>query len=183
MEARIWRLKNHDISRFFYNISYHFTFCTVKNTIFDESKCKKITAIHCKLRTVVRCSNYTVKHCKIRRNFLQCRAKVITPIGETGPFNISAGVLQGDTLAPYLFMIVLNYALSKAGNRWQRGRTWLPVCQKTKQTNWTKGTDRSWFCWRYRPPVRGNTTITRTVLPYGNLCSKSWAQDEQWQDQ
>ena len=39
------------------------------------------------------------------------RAKVITPDGETEPFNISAGVLQGDTLTPYLFVIGLDYAL------------------------------------------------------------------------
>ena len=42
------------------------------------------------------------------------RAQVITPDGETEPFNISAGVLQGDTLAPYLFVIGLDYALRQA---------------------------------------------------------------------
>ena len=42
------------------------------------------------------------------------RAKVITSDGETEPFNISTGVLQGDTLAPYLFVIVLDYALREA---------------------------------------------------------------------
>ena len=38
-------------------------------------------------------------------------AKVISPDGETEYFNILAGVLQGDTLAPYLFVIVLDYVL------------------------------------------------------------------------
>ena len=33
--------------------------------------------------------------------------KVIIPDGETENFNILAGVLQGDTLAPYLFVIVI----------------------------------------------------------------------------
>ncbi|MEE8288342.1 MAG: reverse transcriptase domain-containing protein [Nitrosomonadaceae bacterium] len=42
------------------------------------------------------------------------RAKVISPDGETEIFEILAGVLQGDTLAPYLFVIVLDYALRKA---------------------------------------------------------------------
>ena len=42
------------------------------------------------------------------------KAKVIAPDGETEPFNISAGVLQGDTLAPYLSVIVLNYVLREA---------------------------------------------------------------------
>ena len=42
------------------------------------------------------------------------RAKVISPNGETDLFDILAGVLQGDTLAPYLFVIVLDYALRMA---------------------------------------------------------------------
>ena len=41
------------------------------------------------------------------------RAKVITPDGETDFFQIKAGVLQGDTLAPYLFAIVLDHVLRK----------------------------------------------------------------------
>ena len=45
-------------------------------------------------------------------------AKVVTPDGETNPFNIVAGVLQGDTLAPYLFAIVLDHVMSQAvGNK------------------------------------------------------------------
>ena len=39
------------------------------------------------------------------------RAKVITPDGETDFFQIKAGVLQGGTLAPYLFAIVLDHVL------------------------------------------------------------------------
>ena len=38
---------------------------------------------------------------------------MITPDGETDFFEIKAGVLQGDTLAPYLFAIVLDYVLRK----------------------------------------------------------------------
>ena len=41
-------------------------------------------------------------------------AKVITPDGETETFNILAGVLQGDTLAPYLFVIVIDYVMRTA---------------------------------------------------------------------
>ena len=40
--------------------------------------------------------------------------KVLTPDGITEAFRIIAGVLQGDTLAPYLFIIVLGYALREA---------------------------------------------------------------------
>ena len=41
-------------------------------------------------------------------------AKVITPDGETETFSILAGVLQGDTLAPYLFVIVIDYIMRKS---------------------------------------------------------------------
>ena len=41
-------------------------------------------------------------------------AKVITPDGETETFNILAGVLQGDTLAPYLFVVVIDYVMRTA---------------------------------------------------------------------
>ena len=36
-------------------------------------------------------------------------AKVISPDGDTSFFPIHAGVLQGDTLAPYLFIIAVDY--------------------------------------------------------------------------
>ena len=39
-------------------------------------------------------------------------AKVITPDGLTEVFKILAGVLQGDTLAPYLFIIVIDYLMT-----------------------------------------------------------------------
>ena len=42
------------------------------------------------------------------------RARVITPDGNTEFFTIHTGVLQGDTLAPYLFAIVLDYAMRQA---------------------------------------------------------------------
>ena len=42
------------------------------------------------------------------------KAKVLSPDGETELFDITAGVLQGDTLAPYLFIIVLDYAMRSA---------------------------------------------------------------------
>ena len=39
------------------------------------------------------------------------KAKVCSPDGDTDYFDIVAGVLQGDTLAPYLFIICLDYML------------------------------------------------------------------------
>ena len=38
-------------------------------------------------------------------------ATVLSPDGETEAFDICAGILQGDTLAPFLFIIVLDYVL------------------------------------------------------------------------
>ena len=44
----------------------------------------------------------------------ETRAKVLSPDGETDYFEILAGVLQGDTLAPYLFAIVIDYVMRRA---------------------------------------------------------------------
>lgn len=41
-------------------------------------------------------------------------AKVISPDGDTDFFEVLAGVLQGDTLAPYLFVIALDYVMRTA---------------------------------------------------------------------
>ena len=38
-------------------------------------------------------------------------ATILSPDGETSPFDICAGILQGDTLAPFLFIIVVDYVL------------------------------------------------------------------------
>ena len=50
----------------------------------------------------------------IEAMYTDTNAKILTPDGETDMFEITAGVLQGDTLAPFLFIIVLDYALRKA---------------------------------------------------------------------
>ena len=39
------------------------------------------------------------------------KVKVRSPDGDTEYFDVVAGVLQGDTLAPYLFIICLDYVL------------------------------------------------------------------------
>ena len=43
--------------------------------------------------------------------------KVCSPGGDTDYFDIVAGVLQGDTLAPYLFIICLDYVLRTSINK------------------------------------------------------------------
>ena len=50
----------------------------------------------------------------IKLSYGNLRAKVTSPDGDTDYFQIFAGVMQGDTLAPFLFVIVLDYALRKA---------------------------------------------------------------------
>ena len=47
----------------------------------------------------------------IKALYTDTQATVLTPDGETDFFTIEAGVLQGDTLAPFLFIIVLDYVL------------------------------------------------------------------------
>ena len=43
--------------------------------------------------------------------YTETSATVLSPDGETSPFDICAGILQGDTLAPFLFIIVVDYVL------------------------------------------------------------------------
>ena len=50
----------------------------------------------------------------IRHTYQQTKAHVTSPDGITKDFEIQAGVLQGDTLAPFLFIIILDYVLRKA---------------------------------------------------------------------
>ena len=49
--------------------------------------------------------------CAIRALYTSTKAKVVSPDGDTEIFDIHTGVLQGDTLAPFLFIIVLDYVL------------------------------------------------------------------------
>ena len=51
---------------------------------------------------------------------------MITPDGDTEFFEILAGVLQGDTLAPFLFIIALDYALREATKETHTGFTLTP---------------------------------------------------------
>ena len=61
----------------------------------------------------------------------------LTPDGETEQFEIAAGVMQGHTLAPFLFIIVLDYALRGAlvGCEEQLGFTISPRRSKTQSTD------------------------------------------------
>ena len=49
----------------------------------------------------------------IKDMYSNTQAKVLSPEGETEPFLVTSGVLQGNTLAPFLFITVLDYAIWK----------------------------------------------------------------------
>ena len=50
----------------------------------------------------------------ISKLYEETQAKVLSPNGEADHFEILAGVLQGNTLAPYLFAIVIDYVMRRA---------------------------------------------------------------------
>ena len=57
--------------------------------------------------------------CGIETIYQNTKAQVLIPDGETEEFDITTGVMQGDTLAPFLFTVVLNYALRGALNGYE----------------------------------------------------------------
>ena len=64
----------------------------------------------------------------VAAGFERTQAKVLSPDGEFPYFEILAGVLQGDTLAPFLFILVLDFALRQAisGKEEELGFTLVP---------------------------------------------------------
>ena len=50
----------------------------------------------------------------IKTMYIDTSALVLTPEGETDTFKIDTGVLQGDPLAPFLFIICLDYAMRRS---------------------------------------------------------------------
>ena len=50
----------------------------------------------------------------IRTMYTNTRARVVTADGTSNEFQITTGVMQGNTLAPFLFVVVLDYALRAA---------------------------------------------------------------------
>ena len=91
---------------------------------------KAFNSIHCgKLMKILRAYGIPARIVQtISDVYDNTSAEVLTPDGETDTFPILAGVLQGDTLAPYLFIIVLDYTLCRAitGKEEQLGFTITP---------------------------------------------------------
>ena len=74
-------------------------------------------------------SSYGIPHKIVKAimsMYLYTSATVITPDGQSDPFDITAGVLQGDTLSPFLFVVVVDYVMRltvpdpSVGFRWKR---------------------------------------------------------------
>ena len=66
--------------------------------------------------------------------YVNTKGKVITPDGDTELFDILAGVLQGDTLAPYLFIIALDYCMRQAlGKHPEIGFTIKPYSYRSRR--------------------------------------------------
>lgn len=63
----------------------------------------------------------------IERMYTGTMAKVLTTDGLTAAFLILAGVMQGDTLAPYLFVIVIDYIMSLVVAKGNYGFTISPA--------------------------------------------------------
>ena len=53
----------------------------------------------------------------IKVMYTDTTSTILSPDGETPPFSINAGILQGDTLAPFLFIIVVDYVLRMSVDR------------------------------------------------------------------
>ena len=72
------------------------------------------------------------------------KVKVRSPGGDTEYFDIVAGVLQGDTLSPYLFIICLDYVLNNID--WQNQRERLRADKEKKQKVPRKNNYRRRLC-------------------------------------
>ena len=65
---------------------------------------------------------------------------VLSTDGETLPFPILAGILQGDTLAPFLFIIVVDYVLRMSVDSISEKRFRLRHRKSTRQHDITQQT-------------------------------------------
>ena len=86
------------------------------------------------------------------------KVKVCSPDGDTDYFDIVAGVLQGDTLALYLFIICLDYVL----------RTSIDLI---KENGFKLAKERSW---RYPTQTITDVDSTDGVMLLVNAPAQAW---------
>ena len=89
------------------------------------------------------------------------KVKVRSPDGDTEYFEIVAGVLQGDTLAPYFFIIRLDYVLRTSIDKIRENGFELTKKSKQKapRKNNYRRRQRRWHCdtGKYIQPSRNTT--------------------------
>ena len=73
------------------------------------------------------------------------KVKVRSPDGDTEYFDIVAGVLQGDTLAPYLFIICLDYVLRTSIDKIKENGFELTKKRSRRKSDLTDKMKRSFF--------------------------------------
>ena len=81
-----------------------------------------------------------ITYASVQYQYYNTRLKVRSPDGDTNFFEITAGVLQGDTLSPFIFIICLDYILRKVLDKtYTLGFTLIK--KKSKRYNAIKITD------------------------------------------
>ena len=81
--------------------------------------------------------------------YCNSRAVVLSQDGETDAFEILAGVLQGDTLTPYLFILDLDFVMKVAIEN-DEEKPWFTVISRKKPEASCKGNNRLGLC-KYIP--------------------------------
>ena len=79
----------------------------------------------------------------IRCLYIGSTSFVSTPDGDSDPFPVETGVLQGDTLAPFLFIIVVDYVLRTA---FSDAEHWFPTCSAQRKPPPSPSSYRSRLC-------------------------------------
>ena len=95
------------------SIVFVYTQLNVKTVLFQTVQFNISTKFHCQKQFYFKHFNFVYLHSfSVNKQFYRnTKVKVRSPDGDTEYFDIVAGVLQGDTLAPYLFIICLDYVL------------------------------------------------------------------------
>ena len=89
-----------------------------------RGKMKEILLAYCIPKETVAAIMFLYRNTKVKVHSLD---------GDTDYFNFVAGVLQGDTLAPYLFIICLDYGLRKSIDKIKENGFELTMSMCTKQ--------------------------------------------------
>ena len=104
------------------------------------------------------------------------KVKVCSPDGDTDYLDIVAGVLQEDTIAPYLFIINLDYELKTSTDKKKKKRFQANKGKKHKIPR--KNNFRSRLCrwerfWQIYPPKQKLSYIVKNIFPH--LAKTLWS--------